>query len=100
MSTQQLLDVADELPKAPSRFDGETYEPKRDAARLSGQLERVRDLMLDGKWRTLREIANHVQGSEAGVSARLRDLRKERFGSHTVNHQRKTDGVWIYQVVR
>lgn len=71
----------------PIFFDGETYAAEHDKDRLSTQLERVKRLMLDGRWRTLSAIAHITQGTEASVSARLRDLRKERFGSHTVERQ-------------
>ena len=80
-------------------FDGATFDPAQDAERLTSQLERVRDLMLDGRWRTLKQITRAVRGSEAGVSARLRDLRKSRFGGFTVNHQHLGGGVWVYQVI-
>lgn len=81
------------------RFDGATFDPTLDGVRLTGQLERVRDLMADGAWRTLAEIAAKVEGSEPGVSARLRDLRKPRFGGLAVERKR-TDraGVWVYRV--
>jgi hypothetical protein len=68
-------------------FDGVTYEPEHDKDRLSGQLKRVKKLMLDGRWRTLAAIHRIVGGSEAGVSARLRDLRKERFGAFQVQRR-------------
>lgn len=80
-------------------FDGGTYEPEQDAARLTGQLHAVMALMKDGEFRTLRQIADQVNGSEAGVSARLRDLRKPRFGGHTVNRQRVDGGLFSYQLV-
>jgi hypothetical protein len=83
----------------PTLFDGVTFEPAQDAARLTGQLERVRNLMCDGQWRTLSEIAVRVGGSEAGVSARLRDLRKEKFGAHTVERKRVDGGLWVYRVI-
>ena len=82
-------------------FDGATFDPSQDAERLASQLERVRDLMLDGRWRTLKQITRAVRGSEAGVSARLRDLRKSRFGGFIVDRRRMPDldGLWEYQVV-
>jgi len=70
------------------RFDGETYEPTTDKARLTRQVERVYALMKDGEWRTLAEIADLVDASEAGVSARLRDFRKLRFGGYLVERRR------------
>jgi hypothetical protein len=81
-------------------FDGDTLDPDLDAARLRGQLERVRLLMLDGHWRTLSQIVLHVGSSEAGISARLRDLRKQKFGAYTVNGRRRPGGLWEYQVTR
>lgn len=73
-----------------STFDGATYDEKKDGPRLSRQLDRVKALMLDGQWRTLRHIVDSIEGpaSEAGVSARLRDLRKRRFGACLVERRR------------
>ena len=79
-------------------FDGATIEPAQDTARLAGQLERVKALMLDGRWRTLAQIAAAVEGSEAGVSARLRDLRKPRFGGYQVDRDRLAGGLFTYRV--
>ncbi len=82
----------------PSFFDGITYDPDLDHDRLKTLLGRVRELMSDGTWRTLADIRQACGGSEAGVSARLRDLRKERFGKHRVERRRKTEGLWEYRV--
>lgn len=82
------------------RFDGRTFDTERDAERLEGQLARVEALMLDGYWRSLATIAAAVSGSEAGVSARLRDLRKTRFGGYIVERRRVTDSLHEYRVVR
>lgn len=87
----------------PHVFDGATYDARLDGERLSTQLARVRELMSDGKWRTLAKIANAVRGSEPAVSARLRDLRKPRHGGWTVDRRRRAPfdsnpGVWEYAV--
>jgi len=100
--------------KKPSEpvFDGSTYSPKRDSRRLWTALRAVQDLMGDGEWRTLRNIQwelVHKSGvalpkyalkvSEAGISARLRDLRKEKFGSHTIERRRiNGGGLWEYRM--
>ena len=84
-----------------AHFDGTAYEPQHDKARLTGQILRVYDLMSDGKWRTLREIASLTGDPEASVSAQLRNLRKKRFGSHTINRRRRGDpgdGVHEYKI--
>ena len=70
-------------------FDGDTYEAGSDKARLTVQLAAVKAIMLDGRWHRLAEILAHIgHGSEAGVSARIRDLRKTKFGGHTVERRR------------
>ncbi len=96
MSTQSQFEFHDPV----GRFDGETYEPARDRDRLNFQLDRVRKLMADGQWRTLKNIAKNVGGSEASVSARLRDLRKDRFGGMSVTRRYVRQGIFEYQVVQ
>lgn len=84
-------------------FDGDTFSPEHDERRLGSLLERVRELMLDGKWRSLAEIRTVAGGSEAGISARLRDLRKKKWGSYTVERRRRGDpngGLWEYRVLQ
>lgn len=72
-------------------FDGRTYEPGADFARLKGQLGRVFRLMRDGRWRSLSAISAEIGDPEASVSARLRDLRKRKLGGYTVE-RRRADG--------
>jgi hypothetical protein len=79
-------------------FNGEDYDPLRDNSRLSAQLNRIKNLMFDGKSRTLREIAEVTGDPEASISAQLRHLRKERFGAHTVNKKYLGSGLYTYMV--
>lgn len=91
------------IPQTTKTFDGVTYTPKHDQKRLTGQLKAVYDTMWSGRWRTLGEISYNAGGSEAAISARLRDLRKEKFGGHTVNKRHRGDpkrGLWEYQLER
>lgn len=84
-------------------FDGATYEPEFDHERLHGQLALVYEMMRDHDWHTLAELATHAHGSEAGVSARVRDLRKEKFGGHLIERRRAGDptaGLWEYRMPR
>ena len=39
-------------------------------------------------------------GSEAGISARLRDLRKEKFGGYSIERKRSDEGLWWYRMER
>lgn len=83
------------------RFNGPAYEHAVDAPRLVRQHERIRDLMLDGRWRTLDEIAMATGDPAASVSAQLRHLRKPRFGSHVVDKRARGDravGLFEYRV--
>jgi hypothetical protein len=81
-------------------FDGSTYEAARDHMRLSGQLNAVRDVMRDRQWHTLSEIAMRVGGSVPGVSARIRDLRKPKFGGHHIDREYVSSGLWRYRWAR
>ena len=86
--------------KQAARFDGKTYNHKRDHIRLSGLLGEVYGKMRDGKWRSIRGLADEIgAGSEASVSARLRDLRKPKFGGHTIEREYLYSGVYIYRLV-
>ena len=74
-------------------FDGNTFDSVLDTVRLSRQAQLVFDLMRDGNWRTLAEIKTAIGcGSEAGVSARLRDFRKPKFGAFVVDRRRRGAG--------
>ena len=81
-------------------FDGYTYEPPEDESRLRTQLRRVFHYMADGQEHTLAEIAEATGGSEASVSARLRDFRKPRFGSWVVERRRIAGGLFGYRLQR
>ncbi len=81
------------------RLDGSTYSAPLDAIRLGRQLAAVLSALRRGGWWTLAELVAIAGGSEAGVSARLRDLRKPKFGGHQVDRRRRgdpTSGVWEY----
>ena len=79
-------------------FDGITYVASRDQARLSGQLAKVRSILADRQWHTLEELAEKSGGSVASASARIRDLRKAKFGSSTIDRKYFTNGVWHYRM--
>lgn len=83
-------------------FSGETYCPQFDHDRLAGQIRRVFDCMKDGEWRTLGEIALLTGDGQASISAQLRNLRKQDFGSHVVEKRARGDrrsGLYEYRLV-
>lgn len=88
------------------KFDGETFDADRDGVRLTGQLAAVYTVMCTGRWFTLTNLAKAAGGingrnySEAGVSARIRDLRKPKFGGHKIEARHVADGLWKYRMVR
>ena len=67
-------------------FSGATYQPQ-DKARLKRQLDDVRRVMLAGGWHTLENISRETGHPQASVSARLRDLRKLKFGAYTIERR-------------
>lgn len=81
-------------------FNGPLYEPSIDHGRLTKQLDRVREMMRDGQWRTLSEIEKITRDPPASISAQLRHLRKKRFGSWIVDKQRRgaNSGLWEYRL--
>ena len=83
-------------------FAGSDYVPELDDKRLRGQVKAIYDLMRDGIWRTLGEIEKALEYPQASISAQLRHLRKEKFGSNTVNRRRKgkrEEGLIEYQLL-
>lgn len=91
---------------APVHFDGRTYDPEIDLARLTTQLDRVRGLMWSGGWWTIPALQNAirltwgVRASEASISARIRDLRKNKFGGYVIERDRVDGGTFRYRLLR
>lgn len=82
-------------------FGGKTFDPEQDGERLGRQLDRVRNYMVNsGQWWTLREIEAALDYPQASISARLRDLRKDKHGAYEVKRRRRRSGsgTWEYKV--
>lgn len=69
-------------------FDGATYDASLDRNRLEHQLGRVLEALAGGLWMTLGELAAAAHAPEASVSARIRDLRKPKFGGYRIERRR------------
>jgi hypothetical protein len=80
--------------------DGDTYSHGRDYDRLNTQAAVVWRTMKGGGWFGLAELAAATGFPEASISARLRDFRKHRFGSHVVERVRDPDipGLYWYRL--
>ena len=78
--------------------DGKTYEPARDRVRLGKQAGDVYDVVAKGGWYSLGAIARLTGHPEASISARLRDLRKPRFGGYDVQRRNIGGGTWQYRL--
>jgi hypothetical protein len=65
------------------------------------QLSKIRDLMLDGEWRTVLEIEAQLGGIARGtsISAQLRNLRKPQFGSWETIGRYRSHKLWEYKLV-
>lgn len=80
------------------RTFGRPDEDTDRVPRMWRLLDAVRTLMADEQWRTLADIHAHTGGSEASISARLRDLRKPQFGHYHVERRHVRGGLYEYRV--
>jgi hypothetical protein len=77
---------------------GPEYKSELDGARISTQMERIREYMLNAQWRTLGEIRADLERifrcrfPESSISAQLRHLKKPAFGSHVLHKRRRGNG--------
>lgn len=83
-------------------FDGPTYEA-RDSLRLGTQLKYVRLIMARREWYALKEIQAElaryrIKAETQSISARLRDLRKKKFGEHNIERRRREPSLWEYRM--
>lgn len=87
----------EELLGHPVFFEG--VNTPDETPRLARQHEVIKELMLDGVWRTLGQIADATGYKEASISAQLRHLRKRRFGGYVVRRRKASErGLFEYRV--
>lgn len=91
---QQLL-PPDTNPVAPAGIDG-----REDEVRLNRQQAMVWAIVSDEQWHTIEEIAGRAQVPAQSVSARLRDLRKPKYGGHEVERRNLGNGLHSYRLIR
>jgi hypothetical protein len=83
----------------PASFDGASFQQWRDGERLQRQLSIIRTIMSDYEPHTLDTLAAAAGCSTASASARVRDLRKAKFGGYRVTRTWLGGGVWSYCMV-
>lgn len=79
-------------------FDTGCPIPPRDTQRICTQQAMVRELMTPGRWWTLAALAHEVGASEAGVSARIRDLRKFPYHLRVIRKRVPNSTLYAYAV--
>jgi len=79
---------------------GPAFDEALDGKRVRTQMVRLRDYMLKySAWSTLQSISLVLGYPQASVSAQLRHLRKQQFGSYQVDKVRlDKGGTWLYRV--
>lgn len=84
------------------RFTGADYNPLHDYFRLATHLDCIRDLMLDGEWRTPAEISEATAlPPTSDITKQLRHLRYPEHGRHEVERRRRGNsksGLYEYRV--
>jgi hypothetical protein len=86
-------------PVRTARFDGSTYDYNRDHNRLENQLQQVREYLEDGVPSGLQEISRYTRIPMQSVSARIRDLRKPKFGGYTIVRTHVYGGYFHYAML-
>ena len=92
-------------PSPSKAFDGATYDPKRDWRRLDLQVSAVYRAMRLGVWLTLGQVGDwifeevQIDVPHQSISARIRDLRKPKWGGHEIQRRYLRDGIWQYRMV-
>lgn len=79
-------------------FDGVTFLADRDGSRLGKQLQAVKAILLDQNPHTLREIAEITGYPESSIGSRIRDCRKDKFGSWIIDRKHIANGLHTYQL--
>ena len=87
------------LPASLPSASAPDQEPLLGGLSTGRQLGAVWDVMRDGQWHTLADIAQRTNMPEASISARLRDLRKPEHGEWNVSKRAAGGGKYAYRVV-
>ena len=79
------------------RFDGWHFDAKKDQERLTKQMRGIYKVLKEAKvWLTVSEIEEETGYAQPSISAQLRNMRKEKFGSLDVRG-RYREGTRIFE---
>lgn len=80
-------------------FGGKTYDAELDGERLEDQLSRVKAFLFaaQGSWVTLQSMPTWPGEGLAALTARARDLRKQKFGGFNVECRRRPGKPALYE---
>ena len=81
-------------------FDGDTIDQARDGGRLRKQYNDVFRLMSDGQEHSLQGLEIKTGHPQSSISARIRDMRKVKFGGHTVERRFICSGLYSYRLIQ
>jgi len=93
------FETARDLLYAGVAFSGSDYKPARDQERLTQDYAKIKELMSDGKWRTIREVADATGSPDGSASAHMRAMRKKANGGHTVVKKYEGNGKYLYRLI-
>lgn len=88
-----------QLPLMHRHFSGHGVKTMATHERLEKQHVRIKRAMADGVWRTVSEIHKITGFLETSISAQLRNLRKYGFGSHEVQGNERSQGLWEFRLI-
>ena len=75
------------------------FDKTRQLGQVYAVMKNGRAITIWGLRATIYEQFNDHH-SETAISARIRDLRKAKYGSHTVETKRRSKGVYEYRLVK
>jgi hypothetical protein len=80
-----------------TRFDSGIVLTEKEQNGLTDQLDNIFNVLSDGLWHTVAEVAGIFGYQHTSVDAQFRNLRKEKFGGWNVA-RKKIGGVSHYRI--
>ena len=84
-------------PETPE-FKGIGSENGEDRERLTGQFEGVWEIMRDGEYHTIKEVAEKTGEPAQSVGRQIRYIRSKPRGSHVLEREYRGHGIYAFRV--